>query len=319
MVQHASWRSPVFNISHTSADAERVSRADGIQTELSVPVKTVFPFSSLVLSANYRAEKDGCILLEVQVLEGGKWSDFYKMGLLSDKLYTSFPPQQTDFGRLETDKLTLSRPAEAYRYRLKISGPAKLTLLAAALVRAPFEYNEKNAARLPAGSFEKAVEPISQMELKHPDRRRVCSPVSLCMALQALGITVPLEDVLRGVFDPTAGIYGNWTFNTAYAGRVGAQAYVRRFGALEELKDFVTTDSLVVASVAYEHGELGGAAIDRTPGHLLVVRGWKNGKVLVADPAASKRANVLRAYQAREFANAWLNHKKGAAYIVRKS
>ena len=61
-----------------------------------------------------------------------------------------------------------------------------------------------------------------------------------------------------------------------------------------------------------------GAAIDRTPGHLVLVRGWQHGKVLTADPAASTRETVLRAYDAREFANAWLNHKKGVAYIVRK-
>ena len=318
MVQHASWRSPVYNITHTPSDAERVSETDGIRTEISVPFKAPYPFGSLVLSANYDAQEGDGLLLEVQVCAGGKWSDFYKLGMLTDKVKTGFPPQQTSFGRLETDELVLSAPAEAYRYRLKLMGRARLTFLAAALVRAPFEYDEKNASRLPLGSFEKEVEPLSQMELKHPDRRRVCSPVSLCMALRALGVNVPLEEVLHGVYDPNANIYGNWLFNTAYAGRQGVEAYVRRFGSLAELKDFVSEDSLTVASIAYEHGELGGAAIDRTPGHLVLVRGWQHGKVLTADPAASTRETVLRAYDAREFANAWLNHKKGVAYIVRK-
>ena len=93
---------------------------------------------------------------------------------------------------------------------------------------------------------------------------------------------------------------------------------MRRFGALSELKDFVTPDSLVLASIAYERGELTGAAMERTAGHLVVVCGWENGAVCVADPAALKKQTVLRAYNAREFANAWLRHKRGAAYIVRK-
>ena len=318
MVQHTPWRSPVFNNFHSPADCTREPSADGINAALSAPVQTPFPFASLVLSANYKAAADGYILLEAQVREGDKWSDFYKMGLLSPNIQTSFPAQQTPFGLLETDELVLAQPASAYRFRVKSSGGAQLERLAACGVRAPFAYDEKNAARLPAGSFEKEVTPLSQMTLKHPDRRRVCSPVSLCMALRALGVNVQLEEVLHGVYDPNANIYGNWLFNTAYAGRQGVEAYVRRFGSLAELKDFVSEDSLTVASIAYEHGELGGAAIDRTPGHLVLVRGWQHGKVLTADPAASTRETVLRAYDAREFANAWLNHKKGVAYIVRK-
>ncbi len=318
MVQHASWRPPVFNLTHTPADVEAESCADGIRTKLSFPVKTSFPFRSLVLSANYRTGADGGVLLEVQVRQNNKWSDFFKLGLLSAQIKTSFPPQQTPAGQVNTDELVLSRPADAYRYRLKFYGQAELSFLAASLVRDPFEYDGKQASRLPAGSFEKEVTPLSQMELLHPDRRRICSPVSLCMALNALDIAIQPEEVLRGVFDPSANIYGNWLFNMAYAGSLGVQAYVRRFAELNELKDFVSPDSLAVASIAYEKGELAGAAIEHTPGHLVLVRGWKDGKVLVADPAASARNTVLRSYDAREFANAWLNHKRGAAYIVRK-
>ncbi len=318
MVQHTSWRSPVFNILHAPADCSREPSADGINIEVSAPVQTPFPFSSLVLSANFSAGEGGSLLLEVQVRVNDKWSEFYKLGLLSPKIKTSFPAQETAFGHLETDEFVLAHPAAAYRFRMKSSGGAQWNLLAACGVRDPFEYDEKNAARLPAGSFAKEITPISQMELKHPDRRRVCSPVSVCMILNALGVAAEPAEVMQHVFDPTAGIYGNWMFNVAYAGRDGVEAYVRRFGSLAELKDFVTPGSLVAASVAYGRGELAGAAMDHTAGHLLVIRGWENGKVLVADPAASQAQTVLRAYNAREFANAWLNHKKGAAYIVRK-
>lgn len=318
MIPHAASRLPVFNILHSPSETEGEHSSDGIKTEISIPFKTPFPFSSLVLSANYRSVTDGCILFEAQVCSAGKWSGFYKLGLLSGKFKTSFPAQEDAFGRVDTDVLTLFKPAEAYRYRLKFYGDAELFLLCAGIVRAPFAYEEKTAARLPAGSFEKEVAPLSQLAQKHPDRRRICSPVSLCMALNALGFEADVKELMQGVFDQTAGIYGNWMFNVASAGALGAEAYVRRFGALSELRDFVTRDSLVVASVAYGRGELAGAAIDHTAGHLVLVRGWEKGKVLAADPAASKKDSVLRAYDAREFANAWLNHKQGAAYVVRK-
>lgn len=318
MAQHVMSRLSVFNMLHSPSDTEGESSSDGIKTEVSIPFKTPFPFSSLVLSANYRSVTDGCILFEAQVCCGGKWSGFYKLGLLSGKFKTSFPAQEDAFGRVETDVLSLAKPAEAYRYRLKFYGDAELLLLCAALTRAPFAYDEKTAARLPAGTFEKEISPISQLAQKHPDRRRICSPVSLCMALNALGYQADLKELMQDVFDQTAGIYGNWMFNAAGAGALGAESYVRRFGALSELKEFVAPDSLVVASVAYGRGELAGAAIDQTAGHLVLVRGWEKGKVLVADPAAAKPESVLRAYDAREFANAWLNRKRGAAYVVRK-
>lgn len=164
MVQHIVSRQSVFNVLHSPSDTEGEHVSDGIKTEVSLPFKTPFPFSSLVLSANYRSVTDGCILFEAQVCCGGKWSGFYKLGLLSGKFKTSFPPQEDAFGRVETDVLTLFKPAEAYRYRLKFYGDAELFLLCASLTRAPFMYDEKppracppellkrSAPHLPAGT-----------------------------------------------------------------------------------------------------------------------------------------------------------------------
>lgn len=318
MNQHLPFRVNAFNAVHTPSDTERVSSSDGIKTELSKIFRPAFPFDSLVLSANFQTVTDGCLLLEAQVYRGGEWSGFYKLGLLSGKFKRSFPEQADGFGRVETDELRLSAPAEAYRYRLKFYGDAELTGLWACGVRAPFAYDAKTAARLPAGLFAVAVPPVSQMELEHADRRRICSPSSVCMALNALGFSAPLEPLLLEVFDQTAAIYGNWVFNVAAAGAYGARAYVRRFSALEELKEFLSSDCLVVASIGYVRGGLDNAPLEHTAGHLVLIRGWENGKILTADPAAPSKDCVLRAYDARQFAAAWLQNRQGAAYIVRK-
>ena len=40
----------------------------------------------------------------------------------------------------------------------------------------------------------------------------------------------------------------------------------------------------------------------QTPGHLVLLCGWENGKIRVADPAAETAKEVIRFYDAAEFA-----------------
>ena len=311
-------RTCVFNQFHTAAEPAEESFSGGIKTVTSGVFRTPFPFDKLVLSANFRTATDGCLLLEVQVCVGEKWSEFYKLGLLSGKFKTSFPAQQDAFGHVETDELVLSAAAQAYRYRLKFYGDAELLLLAVSGVRAPFIYDEKTAAHVPVKPNIQQVPVLSQMEQDPAHKRRICSPCSLYMALNALGYVVPLQQILPRVFDQTADVYGNWLFNIAAASEFGAEAFFRRFASLAELEEFVTPDSLVMASIAFKKDELPGAPLEKTSGHLVVVRGYEKDKILVADPAAPTAASVLRSYNAAAFANVWLNHKQGAAYVVRR-
>ncbi len=311
-------RASVFNQFHSPSETAEESFAGGIKTVTSSIIRTPFPFNKLVLSANFHTATDGCLLLEVQVCVGEKWSEFYKLGLLSGKFKTSFPSQKDDFGHVETDELILNVAAQAYRYRLKFYGDAELLLLAASIVRSPFSYDEKTAAHLPAVPNEQKVLPISQMEQKTVHKRRICSPTCLCMALQTVGCDITLQQFLPLVYDETTDIYGNWLFNIAASAQCGAVSFFRRFASLEELAEFVTPDSLVIASISFQKDELAGAPLEKTPGHLVLVRGYDKSHVLVADPAAPNKDSVLRAYEAKQFAHVWLNNKQGAAYVVRK-
>ncbi len=317
MPTHTS-RVCVFNQFHTPAEPAEESFSGGIKTVTSAIIRAPFPFDKLVLSANFRTASDGCLLLEVQVCEGDKWSEFYKLGLLSGKFKTSFPAQKDAFGHVETDELILAAPAQAYRYRLKFYGDAELLLLAVSGVRTPFVYDEKTAVHLPAKPIIQQVPALSQMEQDTPHKRRICSPTSLYMALNALGYVVPLQQILPRVFDQTADVYGNWLFNMAAAAEFGAEAFFRRFASLAELEEFVTPDSLVIASISFKKDELPGAPLEKTQGHMVVVRGYEKHQILVADPAAPTVGGVLRSYEATAFANAWLNNKQGAAYVVRR-
>lgn len=311
--------SNVFNFIHSPADIAEDTVLDGVRMLTSREIEVPGKFSSLVFSINAQIPADSCVLAQVQVRTGDKWSGYYKLGMFSPRLKTSFPPQKDSFGQVNTDELSLAVAAQAYRFRLQISGHAKVFLVAVCGVKDPFIYDEKTAARLPRNSVFYPLEPISQMEQKTVHRRRICSPTALCMALNRLEQKISLPDVMEGVYDQAADIYGNWLFNTAYAGEYPAlAAYVRRFASLEELKDFATDDSCVLASIAFEENELPGAPLAHTAGHFVVIQGWKDNQIFVADPASPTAGTVCRAYGREEFARAWLKRKQGVSYIVRK-
>lgn len=318
MTQASLSNPSVFNVFLPLAEQGVFGPQDGTCTYLSEEVTTPFLFDTLVPSVNYTMQAGGCLLLEAQVKQHGVWSKFFKIALFSQEFQCSFPAQKSAFGEVDADVLKVFPSAESFRLRLQAEGQMQVFFLAACVTRADFAYDEARAVRLPDTSIRVPVRPISQMELSHEDRKRVCSPVALTMALNCLGVPVGVMNVLSGVFDTAAGIYGNWLFNTAYVARWGLEGFVRRFESLAELDDFISPAGLVLASIGYKEGELANAAIAQTLGHLVLIHGCGDGKIFVSDPAASTAQDVNRVYDAREFAAVWLKNKKGIAYIVRK-
>lgn len=295
-------------------------RGDGdIHTVLSPVFEAPVDFASLVLSVNYHTRTNGWLMAEAQMRQGGVWGKFFKLALYSKKLNHSFDPQEDDAARLRIDVLHAKTPAQAYRFRLTLHGDMDVLGVAVCLSPAADGWHE-GAAALPPGKRKIAVKPVSQMRLdvSPMDQARLCSPASLSMALSALGVeNDPLQTAVA-VYDDRARIYGNWCLNTAYACARGCTAFVTRFHSLSQLEEFLNKDCLIVASTAYKRGELTGAAVAQTPGHLMLLCGWENGKVRVADPAAGLTREVIRFYDGAEFARAWLKNKRGAAYLVRR-
>ena len=291
---------------------------ENTRAAISRPQKAPAPFSSLVVSANLGVFFDGSVLLEVQVGNGIRWSPFFKLGYVSETFQQSFPGQANEWGEVKIDELVLTKPMRYYRLRVQMEGKVPLLSFGVSGVCDPFEYNAAKAAMLPPGSLAMDVQPISQKEQDTAVNNRICSPTSLCMALNALGRPAVLSQVLQNVYDPAADIFGNWFFNTAYASQQKLDVHFWRFSALRELEQYCNPNALVIASILYKEGELPNAAQPQTDGHLLLIRGWRDGKVLVADPAANTVGEVLRAYDAEPFAQVWLKNKQGAAYILRK-
>ncbi|QZY28730.1 C39 family peptidase [Nocardioides coralli] len=111
---------------------------------------------------------------------------------------------------------------------------------------------------------------------------------------------------------------GNWPFNTAYAARqTGGEAFVTRLTSLRQAERFIRKGIPLIASVSFRSGELSGAPISSTNGHLLVIAGFTDGgDVVVNDPAARSNGSVRRTYDRGQFEDAWLPTSGGLVYVI---
>ncbi|TCJ30303.1 C39 family peptidase [Nocardioides jejuensis] len=160
-----------------------------------------------------------------------------------------------------------------------------------------------------------------------------CSPTSLSMVLGYYGVKPTaseyawvnssyadpwVDEVARRVFDFQYDGAGNWPFNTAYAGTRLTHTAVTRFASLRDVEKFIAAGIPVELSISFSSGQLSGAPISSTAGHLVVVTGFtSSGDVLVNDPAASSDAAVKRTYDRGQFEAAWLRKSHGVAYVMR--
>jgi hypothetical protein len=168
-----------------------------------------------------------------------------------------------------------------------------------------------------------------------------CSPTSTAMVLAYYRRLPPkssytwvkrsytdraVDQVARMTFDHGYDGTGNWPFNTAYAASRTGHAFVTRFKSLRGVERFIRAGIPVVTSITFGPGELTGAPISSTRGHLVVVVGFtRSGRVVVNDPAAKTRAGVRRTYARGQFEDAWLKRypadgamhgSGGLAYVI---
>jgi len=300
---------------------------------------TAAPFREVIPSWN--AETPPGTWVEVRVRariggEDGHWTRWYDLGSWAAENGTerrqSVKGQRDDDGRVSTDTLLLSAPATAHQLALVLrsdapsAGSGPLVTLAAVLASSP-------------SPVARAV-PVSRaawgVALPVPERSQMiyagggpvwCSPTSTSMVMaywadrlgnQALNRPVP--EVAAAVYDPVYRGNGNWPFNTAYAGRDGLSAYVSRMSSLAQVERWIEASIPVVASLAWEPGELGSAAaVPSTDGHLLVIMGFTaSGDVVVNDPAADPRLGltVRRVYPRAALERLWLTHSGGTVYLI---
>jgi hypothetical protein len=126
-----------------------------------------------------------------------------------------------------------------------------------------------------------------------------------------------VDHAARMTFDYAYDGTGNWPFNTAYAAPLAGKAFVTRLRSLREAERFLAAGIPLVVSLAFGPGELDGAPISSSNGHLLVLVGVRdNGNVVVNDPAADSRRRVRRTYDRGQLERLWLEASGGLTYVI---
>ena len=211
----------------------------------------------------------------------------------------------------EIDLLRIRTPLQTATLHLRVQGisPTAPALLSVSVRR-------KDAVPVPTFTGRDtalAVPPQSQMVLRPELASHVCSPTSVAMLLSYYGYSADIYDVIAEARHQPSGLYGVWPANIHAASRRGVLGYLLHFPSWEAARTLLDEGFPIVASVRYEVGELSRAAIERTSGHLLVVRGCAGNTVLVNDPAANDE--VARTYDLAEFCKVWLE-RSAVGYVL---
>ena len=167
-------------------------------------------------------------------------------------------------------------------------------------------------ATIPEDTHVLAAPYLSQTTLDEPISRQACSPTSTAMAL-GIADDADFRNFVASAVHPPTGLCGAWPQNLWAAARRGRLAGLELVSAWEDVRRALEAGDPVVASIRFQASELPNSPMPATGGHLVLLRGIRDGTVVVNDPAAPPGA-VERRYDARAFAAAWMR-QRGAAYV----
>lgn len=290
----------------------RAGRLDG-------DVAEVAPFNELIPSWNVTGPGSSALQLEVRVRRpDGRWSRYFSFGSWSAAgPRASARVTPTADGTVNTDTLSLPYRSTAFQYRATLSAGLQAHLLSFNTADTALRLRDQGKAGQPSSWNNVLKVPgLSQMIYKGGGEVW-CSPTSVSMLLGFWNRPVRVPDAAKATYDRTYDGYGNWPFNTAYAGSQGFQAFVTRLGSLREAEAYLQQGLPLAVSVRFNAGELPGAPLSWSNGHLMVLTGFDaQGNPVVNDPAAQSDAGVKRTYPRAVFERLWLNHAGGMAYVM---
>jgi uncharacterized protein YvpB len=258
----------------------------------------------------------------------GRWTKFYNLGIWAKGTGTierrSVPGQADADGTVATDTLVLAGGAvySQFQYRLSLFTTDLARTPGVDMISVMTSSSAKEAIGLSVYSDRQAwgrdLNVPKRSQMVYPDGGEVwCSPTSTSMVLAYWGKTVTVPVAAARTYDHAYRGYGNWSFNTAWASTYGLDGYVTRMGSLAQLEEWISAGVPVVISIAWKRGELPGAPIASSNGHIVVVRGFDaSGNVIVNDPAASTDARVRKVYPRSQLFAVWLKYSGGTAYLI---
>lgn len=269
--------------------------------------------------------------LLVRARIAGNWSNWYNLGVWASDTSTiqrhSVRNQRDSNGRVSTDTLLLNRPADAVQIKVRLFQAPDQTAAVPAIssisvVCSPTGQDLWSEPSEP-GLVAHALHLPQCSQMIYPNGGEVwCSPTSISMVL---GYWLPtsdsceprVQDAVAGVYDWVYGGHGNWAFNTAYAATHGLDAYVARFTNLAETEPLIAAGIPLILSYGWNRGELSGAPLPSSNGHLVVLAGFDTaGNPIIYDPAAPTNGTVRRTYPRAQIERLWLTRSAGTAYVI---
>jgi Peptidase_C39 like family len=219
--------------------------------------------------------------------------------------------------RAEIDLFVSPRAAAHVCVRVRLHAEDLQAALRAPMLVSVSLSDEQTAADTAAGTgrIQLDVPPLSQMDMPADLRHRVCSPTAVAMVLGYWKRPVGVEALAVEMFDARHDLYGVWPAAIRAAARHGIEGYLLRFPSWSAAAWCLEQAAPVIASIRYAAGELGGAAIEATPGHLIVLTGYERDMVLVNDPAAPAAGTVPRQYALADLRRVWLS-RTGVGYVL---
>jgi hypothetical protein len=271
------------------------------------------PANRLIAALSALGKSPRGFRFELSAFAHGSWSPWVVGATIGE---ARFAPQASSAETLvcEIDEFVASLPAERVRVALRARAgdaeavPTRWCVSLSAWSPGSDELTGVDAARLSVPAF-------SQMDEDAALRHRVCSPTCVAMVMAYYGVPVAVADLAREMLQPELDLYGVWPAAIRAASRHGIGGYLLRFPDWAAAAWCLEHGMPVIASIRYGAGELSGAAIEQTTGHLVVLTGCAGDEVFVNDPAAPRSADVARRYRLDELRQVWLA-RSGVGYVL---
>lgn len=294
-----------------------------------------FDFDELIASWNAATPAGSWVEILARVDLGSHWTKWYNLGVWASGYETvrrhSVKDQADEDGKVAVDTVVITdKKAAARGFQIKVrlfsvDGVVSPSVrgISAAYSTTPVKNSQPSAGN-PA-NWDRVLDVPACSQMVYPDGGNVwCSPTSTSMVVSywqgTSGPCAPaVYAAVEGVFDWVYDGHGNWPFNTAYAGGLGLNASVRRFTSLDEVETWIARGVPVVISISWGKGQLDGAPIPSSGGHLIVVVGFDaQGNPVVNDPAAASDEEVRRTYLRSQLEAVWLENSGGLVYLIQR-
>lgn len=302
---------------------------EAISPQITVP----FEYKQAIASWNASTLAGSWLEIQFRARYGARWSKWYILGIWAADDSTmrrhSVQSQKDADGTVADDTFISSHTEETtdkFQLKLRLFSADGVSTPSIQNVSVACSTAKPKTASVSAGNpalWNTLLKVPAYSQMVYPDGGSVwCSPTSTAMVLAYYdGYSGAPESRVRaavsGVYDWIYDGHGNWPFNTAYAGTFGYEGYVARLTSLARTEEFIAAGVPMIMSIAWKKGELTGADVESTSGHLVVVVGFDvAGNPIVNDPASPANETVQRTYLRSEFEPLWLQASGGMVYLI---